>query len=49
MMTQSKLPNRLMNEGEDQDEEDLDKPLPECTLGFRHGIGNEVYLVSKGS
>ncbi|PFX17719.1 putative ATP-dependent RNA helicase DDX60 [Stylophora pistillata] len=32
---------RLMNEGEDQDEEDLDKPLPECTLGFRHGIGNE--------
>lgn len=48
-MKQSKFPNRLMNEGEDENEENLDNPLPECTLGFTHGIGNEVCLVSKGS
>ncbi|XP_022803055.1 probable ATP-dependent RNA helicase DDX60 [Stylophora pistillata] len=32
---------RLMNEGEDENEKNLDNPLPECTLGFTHGIGNE--------
>ncbi|XP_022789735.1 probable ATP-dependent RNA helicase DDX60 [Stylophora pistillata] len=30
-------------EGEDQGGEDLDKPLPECTLAFTHGIGNEDF------
>lgn len=42
MIRSSSRRDNLEEEQDDQSLPDLEEPLPECSLSFTHGIGNQV-------